>query len=51
VTVVDSAPYVYVSMESGKEEPEFMTRIAQRLDAAFASGKYDNAFETPQRNQ
>jgi hypothetical protein len=46
ITVVDSEPYVYVSMESGKEEPAFMTRIAQRLDAAFATGKYDNAFET-----
>jgi hypothetical protein len=45
VTVVDSAPYVYVSMESGKEEPEFMTRIAQRLDGAWATGKYDGVFE------
>ena len=39
-------PYVYVAMESGKEEPEFMTLIASRLDAAFATGKYDDAFET-----
>jgi hypothetical protein len=46
ITVVDSEPYVYVSMERGKQEPEFMTRIARRLDAAFATGKYDNAFET-----
>jgi len=45
ITVVDSEPYVYVSMESGKEDPVFMTRIAMRLDAAFATGKYDNAFE------
>jgi hypothetical protein len=46
ITVVDSEPYVYVSMESGKEEPAFMTRIASHLDAAFATGKYDAAFET-----
>lgn len=46
VTIVDSEPYVYVAMESGKEEPDFMARIAARLDAAFATGKYDDAFET-----
>jgi hypothetical protein len=46
LTVVDSEPYVYVSMESGKQEPEFMAKIASRLDAAFATGKYDEAFET-----
>jgi hypothetical protein len=46
VTIVDSEPYVYVAMESGKEEPAFMTRLAARLDSAFASGKYDDAFET-----
>jgi hypothetical protein len=45
ITIVDSEPDVYVAMESGKEEPELMTRIASRLDAAFATGKYDAAFE------
>jgi hypothetical protein len=44
VTIVDSASYVYVSMESGKEEPEFMTRIARLLDNALATGTYDSAF-------
>jgi hypothetical protein len=49
VTIVDSEPYVYVAMESGKEEPAFMARISSRLDAAFATGKYDEAFETKQK--
>ena len=51
VTIVDSEPYVYVAMESGKEEPAFMTRIASRLDAAFATGKHDEAFETHRKTQ
>ena len=51
VTVVDSASYVYVSMESGKEEPEFMSRIARLLDNAFATGQYDGSFATDERQK
>jgi hypothetical protein len=51
VTLVESVSYVNVSMETGKEEPDFMTRIARRLDAAFATGKYDDAFDTPKPDQ
>jgi hypothetical protein len=44
--VIETSNYVSLSMDNG--DPEFMRRVASRLDAVVASGKYDAAFAIPQ---
>jgi hypothetical protein len=47
VAADDSAGYVAVSMDSGAADPALMTRIAERLDAVMATGRYDELFRMP----
>jgi hypothetical protein len=47
VSVIESESYVYVSPEPGQGNAAFMTRVAERLDAAFATGRWDHAFGWP----
>jgi len=43
--VIDTSFYVTLSMDNG--DPAFMTRLAQQLDAEFATGQHDSAFVIP----
>ncbi|MEO7271105.1 MAG: hypothetical protein ABIX28_13060 [Vicinamibacterales bacterium] len=47
--VIDMSHYVALSMDQG--EPAFMTRLAQQLDAEWATRKYDEAFVLPREPQ
>ena len=49
VQMIDMSHYIALSMDAG--DPAFMTRIAQQLDAEFATGKYDGAFVVPREPQ
>ena len=44
VTTIESGPYVYVAFADGDGDPAFMRSIAARLDAAFATRRWDSAF-------
>lgn len=45
ITVIESGPYVYVSYEGSGGDLAFMRSLAVRLDAAFATRKWDAAFQ------
>ena len=47
VSVIGSPEYVYVSLEGEDGDPDAMSSIAAKLDAAFATGSYDALFVTP----
>ena len=49
VTIVESDWYVAVSMNLAEGDPELMKKIASRLDAALATGKYDDRFSVRPR--
>lgn len=44
VTTIESGPYVYVAFAESDGDPAFMRSIAARLDAAFATRRWDSAF-------
>lgn len=45
ITFIESGPYVYVSYEGSGGDAAFMRSLAARLDAAFATRKWDAAFQ------
>ena len=47
VSVFGSPSYVTVSMDAPEGDPQSMSAIAAKLDAALASGKYDALFVAP----
>jgi hypothetical protein len=44
ITLIESGPYVYVAYEGSGGDVAFMRSVAARLDAAFATRKWDAAF-------
>ncbi len=45
LAVVDSdVTWVSIDMDKGDGDPKLMARVAERLDAALATGKYDRLF-------
>ena len=45
LAVVDSdVTWVSIDMDKGDGNPKLMARVAERIDAAFATGKYDRLF-------
>jgi hypothetical protein len=44
VSYIESGPYVYVSLEGSGGDVDFMRSLAARLDAAFATRKWDGVF-------
>jgi hypothetical protein len=48
VSVVHSPPYVSVSMDGAESDPQAMSAIGARLDAALAGGRHDALFVEPQ---
>jgi hypothetical protein len=49
LAVIASPAYVYVSMDEG--DPQIMSAIGARLDAALATGRYDALFVAPQEKK
>ena len=47
LSVIGSPPYVYISMDAPEGDPQVMSAIAAKLDAALASGRYDALFVAP----
>ena len=47
VAVLGTPEYVYVSMEGEDGQPDAMSSIATKLDAALATRNYDALFVTP----
>jgi hypothetical protein len=48
VSVVDSPPYVNVSMDGPASDPQVISAIGARLDAALADGRFDALFAARQ---
>ena len=44
VAVIGSPTYIYVSMDAPEGDPQVMSAIAAKLDAALATGRYDALF-------
>ena len=44
ITTIESGPYVYVAFEGGDGDVSFMRGLAARLDAAFATRRWDGVF-------
>ena len=44
ISVLDSGNYVYLGFERGTGSLALMQRVAARVDAALATGKWDHAF-------
>lgn len=47
VSLIGAPEYVYVTLEGDDGDPDAMTALAARIDAALATGKYDALFTTP----
>jgi hypothetical protein len=47
LSVIGSPPYVYISMDAPEGDPQVMSAIAAKLDAALATGHYDALFVAP----
>jgi hypothetical protein len=44
VAVIGSPTYIYVSMDAPEGDPQVMSAIGAKLDAALATGNYDALF-------
>lgn len=45
VSVIGSPTYVHISMDTDDGDPQVMSAIGAKLDAALASSRYDALFE------